>query len=138
MNIKRPRRRRPRIELVPMIDTIFFVLVFFVVASVSMVHQRGVRVELPRAVVGARPEQSRITITVQRDGSLFIAKEPIMLASLADRLSGMLAADPNRPIFINADRRAEHGAVVEVMDCARRAGARSLTIATRPKPEDPR
>jgi len=131
MTIKR-RRRRPRIELVPMIDTMFFVLVFFVVASVSMVQQRGLRVELPRAQADVRPARARITVTVDREGALLLEDQPLSLHELGERLRALLAAEPERPVFINADRRAEHGAVVAVMEAARRAGARSLTIGARP------
>jgi biopolymer transport protein ExbD len=133
MRIPRPHRRKPRIELVPMIDTMFFIVVFFVVASVSMVHLRGIRVDLPCAFVGVRPEAARVTVTVQEDGSVFLAKEPIAIDALAPRLAQLLASDPDRPILINADRRARHGDVVAVMDAARRAGARSLSIAARPE-----
>ena len=135
MNIKRPGRRRPRIELIPMIDTIFFVLVFFVVASVSMVHQRGLRVELPTGTTGQRAQEGRVDITVRADGSLFLDKQQMTREALRPTLQGLLSASPELLIVVNADRKAEHGWVVEVMDSARRAGARAVTIAIRPGSE---
>ena len=133
MKIRRPGRRRPRIELIPMIDTIFFILVFFVVTSVSMVHQRGLRVDLPGAVTGMRPDQTRVDVTVTAEGAVYVDKGRVSQGELADRLRGILAADPHTLVMLNADREAEHGRVVDVMDSARRAGARALTIAVRPE-----
>ena len=132
MRIRRPGRKRPRIELIPMIDTIFFILVFFVVASVSMVHQRGIRVDLPRAATGTRPERARIDVTVTANGAIYVDQEPVARADLADRLRGIVAERPETLVVLNADGTAEHRRVVEVMDLARRAGARALTIAVRP------
>ena len=132
MRIKHPRRRRPRIELIPMIDTIFFVLVFFVVASISMVHQRGLRVDLPSATVGERPDRARVTITVRADGALYLDKAAVSSDELAPRLRSLLSSSPHAAVLLNADQRAEHGWVVAAMDAARRAGARSLTIAVSP------
>jgi len=135
MNIERPRRKRPRIELIPMIDTIFFILVFFVVASVSMVHQRGMRVDLPTGTTGERAREARVNITVRADGSLFLDKQPVTREALKPTLHGLLSASPDLLIVVNADRKAQHGRVVEVMDSARRAGARAVTIAIRPERE---
>jgi biopolymer transport protein ExbD len=119
-----------------MIDTIFFILVFFVVASVSMVHQRGLRVDLPQAAMGTRPDQARVDVTVTADGLIYLDKEPIGRDELRDRLHQVLAGSPETLVVLNADGRAEHRCVIDVMDQARRAGARALTIAVRPGDED--
>jgi biopolymer transport protein ExbD len=132
VKIKRPARTKPRIELVPMIDTIFFVLVFFVVASLSMVHQRGFPVALPTASAAERPERERVDVTIRADGRLYLDGEPVAREELAERLRAELARSPEVLVLVNADREAEHGHVVEVMDAARKAGARHLTIGVRP------
>jgi biopolymer transport protein ExbD len=132
VKIQRPGRRRPRIELIPMIDTIFFILVFFVVASVSMVHQRGLRVDLPRAATGTRPDRARVDVTVTAAGAVYVDKKAVSRAELPDRLRDIFAQNPETLVVLNADRQARHGRIVEVMDSARQAGARALTIAVRP------
>jgi biopolymer transport protein ExbD len=132
MKFRRPGRRRPRIELIPMIDTIFFILVFFVVASISMVHQRGLRVELPAAATGARPEGERVEVTVEADGSVYVNEDRVAWMELTARLRRVVGAEPDVLVVVNADRKAEHGRVVDVMDSARQAGAHALTIATQP------
>jgi biopolymer transport protein ExbD len=115
-----------------MIDTIFFILVFFVVASISMVHQRGLRVELPRATTGTRPEGARVDVTVGADGSVYVDEDRVEWKQLTARLKGAVGAEPDVLVVVNADRKAEHGRVVDAMDSARQAGAHALTIATRP------
>ena len=136
MKISRPSRKRPRIDLLPMIDAIFLILVFFVVASLSMVDQRGLRVDLPRAAAGERPDQARVDVTVKADGSLYLDKDPVDRGDLMPRLRRLISDAPELLVVVNADRKAEHGQVVEVMDSARRAGARALTIAIRPASEE--
>lgn len=133
MTIRRPARSKPRIELIPMIDTIFFILVFFVVASLSMVRQEGLSVDLPRTASGTGSERARLTMTVRADGSLFLNKRPVTRADLLPALRQHLGANPDLTVLVNADRQSHHGRVVEVMDAARLAGARRLMIATTPK-----
>ena len=116
-----------------MIDTMFFVVIFFVVASVSMVHQRGFRVALPTASAAARPERERVDITISADGALYLDKEPVRGEELVSRLRALLSASTNLSVMVNADRKVEHGRVVEVMDSARIAGVPALTIGVRPR-----
>jgi len=133
VKIKRYSRRRPRIEIIPMIDTIFFLLVFFMVASLSMIHQQGLTVELPRAASGADTAEQRITVTVKDDGSLYLNKQPVPRDSLTAALREALGQSPKSPVIVNADRGARHGDVVDVMDAARLAGAVQASIATQPE-----
>jgi len=90
------------------------------------------RVQLPTAATGERAQEGRVDITVRADGSLFLDKQPMTREALRPTLQRLLSASPELLIVVNADRKAEHGWVVEVMDSARRAGARAVTIAIRP------
>ena len=133
MKVKRFRRRRPRIEIIPMIDTIFFLLVFFMVASLSMIRQQGLTVELPRAASASRTAEQRITISVTADGNLFLDKRRVEREALLDALREAIARSPKALVVVNADRGARHGDVVDVMDVARLAGAVQASIATQPR-----
>ena len=97
-----------------------------------MVHQQGLRVDLPSARTGTRPDELRVDVTVRADGDIFMDRAPVESGELVGRLHTTLEAQPDTLVVVNADQKAEHGRVVEVMDAARRAGAQSLTIATRP------
>jgi biopolymer transport protein ExbD len=116
-----------------MIDTIFFLLVFFMVASLSMIHQEGLTVELPRAATSARAVEQRVTITVRENGDLFLNKQRVSREALPQALRQLLARAPNSVVIVNADRGARLGAAVDVMDAARLAGASQASIATEPK-----
>ena len=132
MRIARYRKdHRPRIEIIPMIDTIFFLLVFFMVATLSMTYMRGMKVDLPVAKTSGKDVAEHRTITIKEDGSLYIDKTPVDEIRLKALLGEM--KDRVELVVINADRGVAHGRVVEIMDIARFSGIKRLAIATEPK-----
>jgi biopolymer transport protein ExbD len=131
VRLARYRRPRARIEIIPMIDTVFFLLVFFMMASLAMAVYRGLPVTLPKAASGQRAPDSA-TVTVTADGRLWFNREEVTLERLRARLQAGVRDNPALTAIINADQAARHGLVVEVMDGARRAGVTSLAIAVRP------
>ena len=133
MKLRRRSRKKARIEIIPMIDTMFFLLVFFMVATLSMTLERGIPVALPHAAT-ARDEARQVgTVTLTREGRLFFDKEPIASADEAvSRLARWQSQGTEVSIVINADHSVEHGRVVEVMDVLRRAGFTRMAIAVKP------
>ncbi len=131
MRLPRQGYKRARIEIIPMIDTVFFLLVFFMVASLSMTLETGMRVNLPRARAAERESLTKVTVSITADGKLYVDREPTSPAALRSRLVRRIRDNPRVVIVINADERVEHGQVVAVMDAAKRAGAAQLAIATR-------
>jgi biopolymer transport protein ExbD len=130
------RKRTPkkaRIEIVPMIDTIFFLLVFFMVSTLSMSEFRGVEVNLPKAASGRDTPAESAMITVTRDGRIHVGKEPVEPGALRQALKRQLDKNSDLLVIINADEGVPHGQVVEIMDEARSAGIRKLSIAVKPK-----
>jgi biopolymer transport protein ExbD len=120
-----------------MIDTIFFLLVFFMISSLSMTYYKGMPVNLPKAASGQQPPAQSASVTVTGEGQLFLDKEPVDTKSLEDRLREHFARNPELLVVINADDAVEHGKVVEVMDTARNAGVAKLAIAVKPKENGP-
>jgi len=131
MRLPRQGYKRARIEIIPMIDTVFFLLVFFMVASLSMTLETGMRVSLPRARAATRESLTKVTVSITADGGLYIDRQPTTSAALRPQLQQRIRDNPRVVIVINADERVEHGKVVAVMDAAKRAGAAHLAIATR-------
>jgi biopolymer transport protein ExbD len=133
MKLPRKPRKKARIEIIPMIDTMFFLLVFFMVATLSMTVQRGLPVNLPHAA-SARDEIRQVTtLTLTKDNRLFFDKEE--LASLAEaslRLASQTKANTQVSVVINADRAVEHGRVIDLMDAVRQAGVTRIAVAVRP------
>jgi len=125
--------RKARIEIIPMIDTVFFLLVFFMMASLSMTVYRVMPVSLPRAASGSAAPSETITITVTPGGDTYLDGRPVDLDALPSLLSARQAVAPTLAVVIHADESVAHGRVVGVLDAARVAGVSRLAIATAPR-----
>jgi biopolymer transport protein ExbD len=125
-------RRQPEeaeIIIIPMIDTMMFLLMFFIVASLAMVIQNGLPVDLPKASTGVAHSAQNLTLTVSRDYAVHLNTKPITLDTETDELKALNVTDDTL-IIINADAHVEHGFVTSVMDNARKAGIEHFAIAT--------
>ncbi len=133
MRLPRKYRKKARIEIIPMIDTMFFLLVFFMVATLSMTVQRGVPVNLPHAASARDEIKQVVTLTLTKEGKLFFDKEEVASpAEAALRLASKNNADGQVSVVINADRAVEHGRVIDLMDAVRQAGVSRIAVAVRP------
>jgi biopolymer transport protein ExbD len=133
MRIARRGRKKARIEIIPMIDTMFFLLVFFMVATLSMTVQRGLPVNLPHAATARDELRQVVTLTLTSQGKLLLDKEPLSSTEEAKgRLLRWKATGADVSVVVNADRSVEHGHVVELMDAARQAGITRIAVAVKP------
>jgi biopolymer transport protein ExbD len=135
MRIQRRNPKKARIEIIPMIDTIFFLLVFFMISTLSMSQYRGLPVNLPKAASGQQAPAESAAITINKAKQIFLDKQAIDKTELPDLLRGQLAKNPELLVVINADDGVEHGDVVEIMDIARSANVARMAIAVKPKQE---
>jgi biopolymer transport protein ExbD len=135
MNIPSLRsRKRARIEIIPLIDVIFFLLATFMMVSLSMVKNSGIKVNLPAAATSAPQEHNdRTTISITKDGDLFFNKEELQIDQLPARLTQLKAERADPKVFINGDEKAFFGAAVEVLDGLRKAGITKVAIDTKLK-----
>ena len=114
-----------------MIDTVFFLLVFFMMASLSMTVYRGVPLSLPKAASG-EPRQDRVSVSVTRDGVFYLDRDQVEPAQLTEQLRALHDRDPEVVVVISADGDVTHRHVVEAMDAARVAGVSRMAIAVQP------
>jgi biopolymer transport protein ExbD len=133
MRLSRRTVKRARIEIIPMIDTIFFLLVFFMISTLSMSHYSGLPVNLPKAATGQQPASESAAVTITADGKVFIDKQEVAREDIRNLLQQRLSANPELLVLINADERVEHGLVVDLMDDARQVGVTKMAIAVKPK-----
>lgn len=133
MRLRRREIKKARIEIIPMIDTIFFLLVFFMISTLSMARYSGLPVNLPRAATGQQSPNESTAVTIKPDGSVAIDKQDVPRAQVGAILKARLATNPDLLVLINADEKVEHGLVTEVMDVARQAGVARMAIAVKPK-----
>ena len=122
------------INIVPMIDVIFAILAFFIVSTLFLTRAEGLPVNLPNAET-AEPQQSAdFTVTIQASGAIFLNRAPIQIDQLKAAIAAELAPDQVALITVQADRKIEHGRVIEVMDELRTIEGARLGIATESSP----
>jgi biopolymer transport protein ExbD len=132
MRVPRQAPPKARIEIIPMIDVIFFLLVFFMISTLSMTVNRTLPVNLPTAATSQKEVGENIDLTLTQDGALFLNREPIALQDLGPRVKAALTTNTQLMVIINADGQARHSSVVEILDELRVAGVSRLAIAVKP------
>lgn len=132
MRFSTARRPDPLVDITPMIDIVFQLVLFFMV-STTFKTSSGIQVDLPRSsqeVVVAEQDDLQILMTL--DGTTYLNDTEVTTEALKRSLEEVATADINRLVVIKADTGVEHGRVVEVMDLARGLGLTRLAIATEP------
>lgn len=129
MQIRQRPVKRVRIEIIPMIDVIFFLLVFFMVTSLAMTRINSVKVVLPKTSGKPQNIQQNIILTVRKDGTLLVNKATVTLDSLGPQLVALMQSNPQAVVIVNADEGASYGTVVEAMDKAKEVGVRKFALA---------
>ena len=121
-----------RIEIVPLIDIMFFLLAAFMLVSLSMVNMKSVKVNLPVATT-AVPDTKRdfVDISVDASGGVFLDKTPLGGHELVAALTTLHKTAPSTRIVISGDRNARHGDVLRVLDLVRSAGIAEVAFETR-------
>ena len=133
MVLRTPATRKARIEIIPMIDVVFFLLVFFMMASLAMTLSEGLPVSLPHAASGERMKAESASITIDRDGQVFLNRDLVALSALGERVRPLLAKNRDLSVVINADREVAHARVVDVLDELRGSGVTRIAIAVVPE-----
>jgi biopolymer transport protein ExbD len=125
-------KKKARIEIIPLIDVIFFLLATFVLFTLSLNKSGGVTgISLPTAETGEPREQSTVTISVTEAGTIAWNKDFISLAEFIDRLRAYKASEPDGRIMINGDENALFNAALYVFDEARKTGFQKVFIETK-------
>lgn len=129
MKLRKARvQRKGRIEIIPMIDVMFFLLATFMLASLSMQSLNSLKVNLPQGKAERLSAETPVTLSVTADGKIFINRAPVSLSTLAATLKPLLRSSAEN-IVVSADSKAPQGVVVQAMLQARAAGAQHFLIA---------
>ncbi len=129
--INEQETKKARIELVPMIDTMFFLLIFFIFVTLSMVHQKGLNVNLPKSSQGSAVKLHNFTITLKKDGAVYLNKERTTLGGLPALLKQRVANKKDL-IIINGDKKIYLKRVVKTIDIIKKDGFLRVSIAVNP------
>ncbi len=129
---KLPREEEARIEIVPLIDIMFFLLASFMLATLSMVNLKSVKVKLPIATSAVgEPLKQFASVSVDSTGLVFLDKIPVGENELTAQLKARHAAEPNLRVLISADREARHGEILHILDLIRSCGIDSVGFEAR-------
>lgn len=134
---KKRTKRKPRIEIIPMVDVMFLLLVFYILASIGLTIERGIPVSLPDAVSGESSVVEETKITITKDGNVFLNHDKVSLDTLgeavkakADEMPGGLKHLQEGFVVLNIDMDVPHRQVVKAMDQLREVGVSNFSIAT--------
>ena len=127
-----------RIEIIPLIDIMFFLLASFMLVTLSMSKQETIKVDLPSAVA-SRPDfkPEIINLAVDKSGSYYLEKQRITLPELQKELTKRVQSNTNLPVYVSGDMETTHGAMVGLLDLVRSAGLQRVAFnvkAGKPSP----
>lgn len=123
--------KRARIEIIPLIDIVFFLLATFVMVSLSMVQNEGVSVNLPVASTSTAQDVSDIvTISITEDGTIYMNKDAVSPETLSEQLSVLKTTNTDLKVLINGDENTRFGAAIKVLDTVRNLGITKVAIRT--------
>jgi biopolymer transport protein ExbD len=120
--------KKARVEMLPLIDVVFLLLVFFIYAMLSTVVHRGLKVELPVAGSSTLEKNDYISITIDADNQLFLNKEPVAVQGLAERVLALRRSE-KMPVFIDGDQKADLGLAIELLDNLKQAGIEEVSFS---------
>ena len=134
MNFSNHRlKKKPEFMIIPMIDIIFFLLVFFMMNSLQTVAQKALAVQLPQAQSASAPAQLPLIMTLDEEGHITIDNKPVSIQESATIMKQHMQENANAAVVLQADKRTAHGQVVAVMDMLKTSGVTRLSIAAEQK-----
>jgi len=126
-------KKRARIEIIPLIDIMFFLLATFAMVSLSMVKNRGIPVILPAAGTSAAQEhKDHVVVSITETGQLYLDKRELAQEQLIAELRKLKEQNAELRVFINGDENARLGLAIGVLDDARKLGITKVAFQTRP------
>jgi len=122
--------KKARIEMIPLIDIVFLLLVFFIYAMLSMVVHRGFKVDLPQATTAEIDKEDYASITVDKENRILLNKEEVLIENLSEEIKTEIKEGVK--IFINGDKEADLGVVINILDTLRRDNIKEVYFETEP------
>ncbi len=128
-------RKKARIEIIPLIDIMFFLLASFMMASLAMIRLQSMEMNLPTSTISkSKTKPDVIDVTVSRNGDTYVDKAQINYVDFARLLSNRFRANTNVQVYIKGDDQATHGMVINVLDQVRQQKIKNVSFALNPAP----
>ena len=138
MKLDLPTTRKVRIEMLPLIDIVFLLLVFFIYAMLSMAVHRSLPVQLPSAAAAKIDPEAALSVTVRTDGSIFVDKQKVTIETLEAVLEERTAGAPTAGVLLFGDKSVSYQRLFSVLDRIQQAGISKVSLqAERAEPDAP-
>ncbi len=128
MKVEIHRRKRARIEMLPLIDIVFLLLVVFIYAMLSMAVHRGLNVVLPATATAQIDKRSMLSVTITKDGGVYLDKVNVTLDDLSESIMQKAAREKEAGILLFADKSISYQQLFRVLDEIREAGLRRISL----------
>ncbi len=122
---------KPRIEIIPMIDIMMFLLVFFIVITLRMIQGTGIQLDLPSSKTTQELKPTQITVGVQKDGAMFVDGQPYSADRLKTLLENAKKDNDKLSVILAGDKELTYQNTLKVMDVARSAGISQVGLAAK-------
>ncbi|MEH1920011.1 ExbD/TolR family protein [Nostoc sp.] len=130
-----------QIQIIPLIDVVFCILTFFLLAALQFTRQQAINVDLPKAspssVSGITSQTGSVIVTIDAVGNTYIEKQPVKQEDLRQSLKQYLQQNPNAVVVLNASRTATYNDVIETLDLLRQVGGDRVSLGIIPGPSQP-
>ena len=127
-DLARKSRKQLSVDIAPLMDMVFILLIFFIVTS-TFTRETGVDVSKPKAQSASEVQKESIMIAITRSGTIHVNERQVNLKGLEDILRQMLLKNPGREVVVIADKESNTGVMVSVIDAANLAGTKKVSIA---------
>lgn len=125
--------KKARIEMIPLIDIVFLLLVFFIYAMLSMTVQRGVKVNVPATETVAINQDEYISISINDENEIFLNKEKVNINDMPLKVIAARLDKPDQKVYINGDEKSSLGVAIEILDLLRVNGIEEINFVTKKK-----
>jgi biopolymer transport protein ExbD len=129
MRFREKRLTKSIINLTPMVDMLFLILLFFLVTS-SFIEQPNIKLELPSSKYAATSKLEEKVLTISQDGKLFFQNKPVERTDLIPVLKNAFSGQSDKTLVMRADKNVSYGVIVDVMDAAKGAGLKKIIAST--------
>jgi len=130
MKVSKQYIKKARVEMIPLIDVIFLLLVTFIFFTMSMAIHRGLPVQLPSSSTAQVERKGFVEITIKDDGRVYLDKKEATLSELSARLTVLHRDSPKMRVLISGDKKASYELIVSVMDAVKKSGIPGVSLET--------
>lgn len=131
MKLAKRYAKKARIEMIPLMDVIFLLLVAFIFFTMSMTIHRGLPVQLPTSATARIEKRDLTDITIRENGRIFLNKKETNLSGLTAQLTILHRESPETKVLISGDKKASYEMIVSVMDAVRKSGITGVSLETK-------